>query len=217
MSKFNKYARDLDGIVKQYMADYAEAKKAVDHAESKYKDILYKHDKTNPVSVAKLAAAEAELTEAKANFKAEQDELSHKATLDITKLRKALEQAVKSNYLANPADVDINTMTLLESGILNAADYERLISDAINNNNSTMVRLIGDAANKARENLDTGRTDYVPEREALAVVYNASLRYNGGDILRGFDNMTDTARRTFRNASMHSHWESLTGPYIERF
>lgn len=217
MSKFNKYARNLDGIVRKYMADYAEAKKAVDHAESKYKDILYKHDKFNPVSVAKLAAAEAQYTAAKAEFKAAQDQLIHKATLDIAEQRKALEYDVKSNYLANPVDVDSNTMTLLESGILKAADYDRLISEAINANNSTMVRLIGDAANKARENMDTGRVDYVSEREALAVVYDSSLRHNGGDLLRGFDNMTDTARRVFRSASMHSHWESLTGPWIERF
>ena len=217
MSKFNKYARNLDGIVKQYMADYAEAKKAVDHAESKYKDILYKHNKFDPLSVAKLAAAEAQFTAAKAEFKAAQDQPAHKATLDIAEQRKALEYDVKSNYLVKPADVDINTMTLLESGILKAADYERLISDAISADNSTMVRLIGDAAKTARENLDMGRPDYVSERGALAAVHDTALQHNGGDFLRGFDNMTDAARRTFRNAALHSHWESLTGPWIERF
>lgn len=61
-------------------------------------------------------------------------------------IRKELVSDVQAAFLADPAQVDNATMTLINSGILKAADYEKLFNDAQTSGNMTMCRLIAQAA-----------------------------------------------------------------------
>lgn len=85
-------------------------------------------------------------------------------------IRKELSAELDETLAADPAQVDANTMTLLNSGILRATDYESMYNKAKASGNATMCRLIGKAAGDYAKKVDD-----VSTRRNLNVIYNDSV------------------------------------------
>ena len=127
-------ARKCKGAYENLRAceDASRAKQRPDESEVKYK--------------ARMATAAAALEDAQKLQRDLDFNLPHEAEEKGNALRRQLEAAIAEKYAANPSDVDPNTLTLLQSGILTPPEYVRLFNRATS---STMRRLIGKYAGEA--------------------------------------------------------------------
>lgn len=214
MSKFNKYAKRADEIVKAAFEEYRNAAAAHIDAEeqvSKLKD-QQKSDGASPQLSAKIARAEADLIEAKAAYRNAPRELE-KRMRDLEKIRKELEAELAEALSADPAQLDTNTLELMKSGILTASEYAKLLDAAQNAGNPTMTRLIGKYAADAAKAYRPGDE----EARVLNVVVARSRQDNGSEYLKAFDYMVDVYGRAVRNPAMIAMWEELTANVVEAF
>ena len=163
-----KLADESFGEYRAIHADIAEAKEAKRRIEGQIVKFGRK-----PVLLGRLAECQEQLKDANAR-------LSHyrnQSHITMNKARAIMADFEKSLDLKNAVtsgDVDYGTLKLLESGILNVHDYERLFADAEQSGNRTMMRIVGDRALKAsREGL---RTD--SDRQKLQRLNGRAKRLN---------------------------------------
>lgn len=130
----------------------------------------------------------------------------------MDEVRKEFVAAVESHFTADPAALDMATLELLKSGILSAAEYNRLMDKAINDNNHTMARMIGQHAKAAAENAIDRDT-----ATALRSVSYKSNGMNGSNYVEAFDFVTGLYDRCSRNPALYSQWDELAGEVIEKF
>lgn len=155
MSILQKHTKNLRKAVKDYYNEYMTAKADLDKAETALKEAAEKarvFAGRNPRASLEIArmnnAVESRRIEKEQARQAFQT--VRKARFSVmdkaNEIRKELVSDVQAAFLADPAQVDTNTMRLIDSGILKAADYEKLFNDAQAAGNTTMIRLIAAAA-----------------------------------------------------------------------
>ena len=231
MSEFNEYARRLNAIAKAHFNAITEAQEGVRKAKEKVEaNPYYQSAKTREALVknAKSLAAQAELKEAEdALISAEK--AFKESTREIDSLRDSLAETVNRRFLADPANLDANTLELLKSGILSPTEYRALIDSAIEADNSTLARIIGKyakaAAGTLEEQIKQSTTDaggrlsdeHRKNREILNSVIADSSSIDGSRYLEQFDSLAAVYTRTVNNGSMIKHWDSLTAETIENF
>lgn len=155
MSILQKHTKNLRKAVKAYYNEYQTAKADLDKAEAVYKataEDARGFARRNSGASLEIARANVfvetrrvEMEEARQAF-----QKVRKARFSVmdkaAQIRQELVSDVQAAFLADPAQVDNATMTLINSGILKAADYEKLFNDAQTSGNMTMCRLIAQAA-----------------------------------------------------------------------
>lgn len=211
MSKFNGYARKVNEIANAAFAEYREKEAAVKSAESRYK-AYPRRNGADPSYLAKSARAEADLAEARNAFDQMRRHLFDDKRREIGAVRVELETALGNEYAADPSKVDMNTLALMNSGILTAAEYNRLIDSANAAGNHTMVRLLAQSAKDRADKVNDSNT----ARE-YRLVAQRGKGANGQQYLEAFDYMTDTFNRCERNFSLTKKWDELTAPVVENF
>lgn len=155
MSILQKHTKNLRKAVKAYYNEYQTAKADLDKAEAVYKataEDARGFARRNSGASLEIARANAfvetrrvEMEEARQAF--QKVRKARFSVMDAAKqIRQELVSDVQAAFLADPAQVDTNTMRLIDSGILKAADYEKLFNDAQAAGNTTMSRLIARAA-----------------------------------------------------------------------
>ena len=211
MSKFNGYARKVNEIANAAFAEYREKEAAVKSAESRY-NAYPRRNGADPAYLAKSARAEADLCEARNAFDQMRRHLFDDKRKEIAAVRAELEKAVFDAFAADPKAVDMNTLALMNSGILTAAEYNRLIDASTAAGNHTMVRLLAqsakDRADKANDS-DTARE--------YRLVAQKGKGANGREFLEAFDYMGDVFNRCERNFSLAGKWDELTADVVENF
>lgn len=140
---------------------------------------------------AKKQAATAELKAAQQDFTRAARKIVYGYSDTVEKLKQELSNAVDAATLVDPAAVDGNALALLNSGIMNAADYKHMLEQF--KDNSTMRRMIGKYAKDAAEarkddktectalrvlSSEAGRDSY-NVKETFNTLANASVRYMG--------------------------------------
>ena len=190
MTILQKHTKNLRKAVQDYFTEYQSAKADLDKAEAVYKataEDARGFARRNSGASLEIARANAltetrriELEEARKHF-----QTVRKARFNVLdrakEIRQELETDVKAAFLADPAQVDNATMTLINSGILKAADYEKLYNDAQVAGNMTMCRLIAQAAgNLAKTASDT-------DRVALNMLTHKAEGIDGTEDLQAFD------------------------------
>ena len=167
MTLLQKHTKNLRKAVKDYYNEYQTAKADLDKAETALKEAAEKarvFAGRNPRASLEIArmnnAVESRRIEKEQARQAFQT--VRKARFSVmdkaAQIRQELVSDVQAAFLADPAQVDNATMTLINSGILKAADYEKLFNDAQASGNMTMCRLIAQAAgNLAKTASDTDR------------------------------------------------------------
>ena len=211
MSRFNDYAKKLNEIANGAFEEYRRAEAAVKSAESRY-NAFPRRNGADPAYMAKSARAEADLAEARNAFDQMRRHLFDDKRREIAAVRAELEKAVFDAFAADPKAVDMNTLALMNSGILTAAEYNRLIDASAAAGNHTMVRLLAqsakDRADKANDS-DTARE--------YRLVAQKGKGANGREFLEAFDYMGDVFNRCERNFSLAGKWDELTADVVENF
>ena len=211
MSRFNSYAKRMNEIANAAFAEYREKEAAVKSAESRY-NAYPRRNNADPAYMAKSARAEADLAEARNAFDQMRRHLFDDKRREIAAVRAELEKAVFDAFAADPKSVDMNTLALMNSGILTAAEYNRLIDASTAAGNHTMVRLLAQSAKDRADKVNDSDT----ARE-YRLVAQRGKGANGQQYLEAFDYMTDTFNRCERNFSLTKKWDELTAPVVENF
>lgn len=211
MSKFNNYAKKLNEIANATFEEYRRAEAAVKSAESRSKEYPRRNG-ADPSYLAKSARAEADLAEARSAFEQVRRHLFDDKRREIAAVRAELVTALGNEYAADPKAVDMNTLALMNSGILTAAEYNRLIDSANAAGNHTMVRLLAQSAKDRADKVNDSNT----ARE-YRLVAQKGKGANGREFLEAFDYMGDVFNRCERNFSLAGKWAELTSPVVERF
>lgn len=208
MSDFRKYAERMDVLAKETR----EAAQKVEDAYKRAEDARRQYP-NDPVKKARAEADYQEALQAKNNWKMNKPfEIEQK----IKAIRAELETALDNHFAADPAALDAPTLELLKSGILTSAEYSRLLDKAIEDDNSTMARLIASYAEKAAADIaERYGTSDVKARELRAVAYQAQ-RMGGTVYLNNFAVLTEALTRSVRNPGLWPQWEELTGEVIAR-
>ena len=210
MSKFNNYARKLNEIANATFEEYRRAEAAVKSAESRH-NAYPRRNGADPAYMAKSARAEADLAEARNAFDQMRRHLFDDKRKEIAAVREELEKAVFDAFAADPKAVDMNTLALMNSGILTAAEYNRLIDASTAAGNHTMVRLLAQSAKGADKvnDSDTARE--------YRLVAQKGKGANGREFLEAFDYMGDVFNRCERNFALAGKWGELTADVVENF
>ena len=211
MSKFNNYAKKLNEIANATFTEYRAKSDAVKSAESKYNAYPWR-DGADPTYLAKSARARADLAEAKAQFEHCRRHLFEEQRKDIAVIRAELVEALGKEYAADPKAVDANTLALMNSGIMTADEYSRLIDSAIASGNFTMTRLLAKSAADMAEKV----TDSDVAR-SYRLVSHRGKGMDGREYLQAFDFLADTFNRCERNFALSTKWDELTSPVVDSF
>lgn len=211
MSRFNSYAKRMNEIANAAFAEYREKEAAVKSAESRY-NAYPRRNGADPAYLAKSARAEADLAEARNAFDQMRRHLFDDKRREIAAVRAELEKAVFDAFAADPKAVDMNTLALMNSGILTAAEYNRLIDASTATGNHTMVRLLAQSAKDRADNVNDSDT----ARE-YRLVAQKGKGANGREFLEAFDYMGDVFNRCERNFSLAGKWVELTADVVENF
>ena len=211
MSRFNSYAKRMNEIANAAFAEYREKEAAVKSAESRY-NAYPRRNGADPAYMAKSALAEADLAEARNAFDQMRRHLFDDKRREIAAVRAELEKAVFDAFAADPKSVDMNTLALMNSGILTAAEYNRLIDASTAAGNHTMVRLLAQSAKDRADKVNDSDT----ARE-YRLVAQKGKGANGREFLEAFDYMGDVFNRCERNFSLAGKWDELTADVVENF
>ena len=211
MSRFNNYAKRMNEIANAAFAEYREKEAAVKSAESRY-NAYPRRNGADPAYMAKSARAEADLCEARNAFDQMRRHLFDDKRREIAAVRAELEKAVFDAFAADPKSVDSNTLALMNSGILTAAEYNRLIDASTAAGNHTMVRLLAQSAKDRADKVNDSDT----ARE-YRLVAQKGKGANGREFLEAFDYMGDVFNRCERNFSLAGKWDELTADVVENF
>ena len=211
MSKFNGYARKVNEIANAAFAEYREKEAAVKSAESRC-NAFPRRNNADPAYMAKSARAEADLCEARNAFDQMRRHLFDDKRREIAAVRAELEKAVFDAFAADPKAVDMNTLALMNSGILTAAEYNRLIDASTAAGNHTMVRLLAQSAKDRADKVNDSDT----ARE-YRLVAQKGKGMDGRQYLEAFDYMGDVFNRCERNFSLAGKWDELTADVVESF
>ena len=211
MSRFNSYAKRMNEIANATFEEYRRAEAAVKSAESRY-NAYPRRNNADPAYMARSARAEADLCEARNAFDQVRRHLFDEKRREIAAVRAELEKALGDEYAADPSKVDMNTLALMNSGILTAAEYNRLIDSANAAGNHTMVRLLAQSAKDRADKVNDSDT----ARE-YRLVAQKGKGANGREFLEAFDYMGDVFNRCERNFSLAGKWGELTADVVENF
>ena len=211
MSRFNSYAKRMNEIANAAFAEYREKEAAVKSAESRY-NAYPRRNGADPAYMAKSARAEADLAEARNAFDQMRRHLFDDKRREIAAVREELEKAVFDAFAADPKSVDSNTLALMNSGILTAAEYNRLIDASTAAGNHTMVRLLAQSAKDRADKVNDSDT----ARE-YRLVAQKGKGMDGRQYLEAFDYMGDVFNRCERNFSLAGKWGELTADVVENF
>ena len=211
MSKFNNYAKRMNEIANAAFEEYRRAEAAVKSAESRY-NAFPRRNGADPAYMAKSARAEADLCEARNAFDQMRRHLFDDKRREIAAVRAELEKAVFDAFAADPKAVDMNTLALMNSGILTAAEYTRLIDASTAAGNHTMVRLLAQSAKDRADKVNDSDT----ARE-YRLVAQKGKGANGREFLEAFDYMGDVFNRCERNFALAGKWGELTADVVENF
>ena len=211
MSRFNSYAKRMNEIANAAFAEYREKEAAVKSAESRY-NAYPRRNGADPAYLAKSARAEADLGEARNAFDQMRRHLFDDKRKEIGAVRVELEKAVFDAFAADPKAVDMNTLALMNSGILTAAEYNRLIDASTAAGNHTMVRLLAQSAKDRADKVNDSDT----ARE-YRLVAQKGKGANGREFLEAFDYMGDVFNRCERNFALAGKWGELTADVVENF
>ena len=205
MGAFNEFVTRADALADEVFTEYTVTKRRFEAAERKKAETPVKSGLVSAEYAARAARAEADFLTAKEKFEAVKRGLSEKSR-EMATIRADFVAAVNDRFAAAPAKMDMAAIALMDSGILRPSEYEKLMADAEETENFTMVRLI---AAKAAE-----VADKAPTREGEAILKAVAMRgrnVDGSDYIRAFDvGIVSLFERCLKNPSLYSSWDMLT-------
>lgn len=141
MSKFHNHAQRVDSMARETFAEYTETKVEFEKAEKRHRDLPQRHGMVDYDYAAKSARAEADFAEAKKRLEDVKRNMAMKIN-EVENIGRELAEAVDHDCSVDPAQLDMAVVELLKSGIMRPAEYAKLLQEAQNAGNTTMVRIV---------------------------------------------------------------------------
>lgn len=207
MGNFSEFVTRADALADETFTEYTLTKRRFEAAERKKAETPVKHGLVSAEYAARAAKVEANYLEAKEKFEAVKRGLPEKSR-QMQAIRGDFVAAVSDHFAADPAKLDKATLSLLDSNILNPREYEKLMANAEEDENYTMMRLIAAKAAEA--------ADKAPTREGEAILKAVAMRgrnADGADYVKAFDaGVVGLFSRCLRNPALYSSWDKLMQP-----
>lgn len=212
MSKYNRYAKDLDAAFRAARQEYAEAWDKFQAAQNA----------RGQGDAMQRQRAELKYQQEELDFKEAEARIWPDFNRRRAELRSQLERELRGDNAANPDAIDANGMELLKSGILSADDFYSLAEKY--DNNPTMLRFVARYAKGAADDMDSTQA-----KDRGALYQLAQVCSQGqGRTMRAWDDLShivdycsgqtrnrrDTPTHTI---SMGKWWEQLSGEIVENF
>lgn len=147
----NKYAKQLadlaEGAFREYQTISGDIEKAMEDVKQIKQEISEQGKR--PILIGKLAEADGRLKEARDKQRIFKINKARQYERQANEIKTAYEKYLESRYTVDPAQVDMATMALLNSGVCDVNDYERLYAEAEQSGNVTMLRIISNRAYEA--------------------------------------------------------------------
>ncbi len=181
MSKYNEYAKKLDAAFKEAAEAQRKARQAFEDAKAK------EADATDPL---KKQVANAQRKQAQKDLAATQRAAWRTFRDTRDKLSREIKEAVNAAQLANPDDLDMNAVALLNSNVLTPADLAAM-KDRYGGN-TTMLRMIGGKAKEMRAALPNSETPETRNTRQQLTTIETSCNGAGG-VLADWENLVTTS------------------------
>ena len=212
MSKYNRYAKDLDAAFRAARQEYAEAWSKFQAAK----------DARGQGDAMQRQRAELKYQQAELDFKEEEARIWPEFNRRRAELRSQLERELRGDNAANPDAIDPNGMELLKSGILSTDDFYSLVEKY--DDNPTMLRFVARYAKEAADNMDRTQAN---DRGALYQLCQVCSQ-GQGRTMRAWDDLSRIAdycsgqTRDRRDSPTHTismgkWWEQLAGESVANF
>lgn len=216
MSKYNSYAKRLDSVARTAFDEWGKAEESYKKAKQAADNYPPAHGMVNAEYAAKSARAQADYAEAKHAY--EQAEKAFRGRVqDVQAICRELTAAVEADYIVDPARLDMGTVELLKSGMLTAADYDRLAQQALAGNNLTMLRMIGKYAQDAADALSAKEGTGDKQAMALRSVAMSCNRNPASARVEDINALAEIFAKCASNPGMIKHWDELTGNVVANF
>lgn len=234
MTVFNKFAKELDESVKAYFRKYRAAEKKLKDIDAEIEEVTadireFQRTKNRVAEMkarARLASLQVEREAAAESFRKVQKE-NGAALVQLGEIRDRLESDANKKFALDPENIDQRFMQLANSGLMKPADYEALYEKYENDQNVTMMRLVGNAAGTLAEaESNNGNRKKAAEFNRIAVKANENTP---AGVCKRFDELTSVAKyalgdpkapsynRSIPNPYFMDRWDDLCGETIEEF
>ena len=175
MSIWRKHVKSLRRAVQSYYDEYLKAQGAVEKARLDLEEARREERAENRGGIyVELAAHNVKAKELILQAKKDDLKRINNKRFDLLnkskEIRAELSRELDDDFAVNPADVDSNVMTLMDSGVLKVNDYVKLYNEAEKSHNVTMMRLIGGKAGALADKETDSAT-----QSTLNNIYNASI------------------------------------------
>lgn len=173
----NDYINDIEKIYKNAREEYTPTAERLERLEESHKNAIH----SGELSPKGLERETERYNENKKVYQNTLKEIRDKFLKDCGKVKGIVSDTFRDNYEVNPKYIDRDTVTLLNSGILRESELTALCEK--NNNNITMVRLIGSYINDPKTELGKyyKRNSEIPkDREDLKIIDQVATLYNKG-------------------------------------
>lgn len=197
------YMREVEKIYKTAAEAVAADNAKMRELQDQRKAVWASRELTRQGQEKASAKIDDQIRELKATMYARRTEANSKAQ----QIRKSAENAFFGYFHANPSDVDLQTMKLIESGVLSDAELLHMAETA----NTTMKRIIGRALENSPSKMyvNEGRqmqlTTNNPHLRAIDALIGVGDYACGGAPMSGTDSASAFLKR----------WDELTGPVYE--
>ena len=208
MSQFNEYAQQFDAIAKENLSKYEAARNECEDAKRLFENC--RPDGT-AVKTAEKEYLKAAYMQKEEKFRKLKNELdgNDKYFKDV---RAGLENAVAEAYSMDSDYVDEKVMTLLNSGLMTANEYEKLLEKQLAKGNITMARVIAGAAKMKADNVKDR-----DEARALRAVAALDPKRKSRIYIDNLDAMMSVYFRAIKNPALIKMWDKLIGEAIRNF
>lgn len=214
MRNYTDHFKRADRLARDVFGEFQTTERAYNAAKKNMDAHQMTTAKTGRDEIEVMKARE-DYIEAEEKYKHALRDLQEKKRAEMDAIREALITAIDSDYVANPEEIDSRVMELLNSGILNSGEYSSLMKSARENDNYTMMRIIGQRAGNAADEIEKkyGKDD---NRVAeLLRVSNEGKTSPGEEWIESFDTLSGIFNRCIENPAMMDKWGELTEPIIE--
>lgn len=209
MSRFNHYAKTLESMT-------FEAVNKIKEAEEKYNKALSDHE-AMPIRSGfvdydysiESQKRDLALKEAEKHLKDIRESIPNQFMKDVTEMRSKLSDDLYRYFAVKPEDLSPETMSLLNSGYLNINDFDKLMKAAIDDNNVTMIRMIGE---KAAEIAKT--TEDNSKRSVLSAIAHKADVYTPESYLNAFDSFVSVSETCINRTKLLDSWDRLGMPEV---
>lgn len=204
--KINEYASTIFTEIQNAEEEYHEAEAERNKFKLPSGDAEY---------MAKAARAMANFELAKAELNNIKLTIPGKVNDTLSQLRSEYKAEIEKELGANAADINMQQLELLKSGIMKPDEYTAMFNKAASEKNATMLRMIGKYASEAAEQYEKVYGVYDARCIELRTVANMAKQDLVSAALSVFDSISEIMRRSVNNPGIIPSWDAFTDPLFK--